>query len=68
MVKHTQTICPLLLMNCVSVFDHFVELAFKGSKDNERLSDYGLNIFQNAVLQLRDEIYLFLKQFLSCNF
>ena len=29
MVKHTQTIRPLLLMNCLGVFDYFVGLAFK---------------------------------------
>ena len=30
MVKHTQTICQLLPTNCLSVFDHFVGLVFKG--------------------------------------
>ena len=30
MVKHTQTILRLLSTNCLSVFDHFVGLAFKG--------------------------------------
>ena len=30
MVKHTQTICRLLPTNCLSVFDHFAELALKG--------------------------------------
>ena len=30
MVKHTQTICRLLLKNCLSVFDHFEGLALKG--------------------------------------
>ena len=30
MVKHTQTICQLLLTNCLSVFDHFKGLALKG--------------------------------------
>ena len=30
MVKHTQTICWLLLTNCLSVFDDFVGLALKG--------------------------------------
>ena len=30
MVKHTQTICRLLPMNCLSVFDYFVGLALKG--------------------------------------
>ena len=29
MVKHTQTIRRLLPMNCLSVFDHVVGLAFK---------------------------------------
>ena len=29
MVKHTQTIRRLLHTNCLSVFDHFVELALK---------------------------------------
>ena len=32
MVKHTQTIRWLLLMICLSVFNHFVELALKGLK------------------------------------
>ena len=31
MVKHTQTIHRLLPTNCLSVFDHFVGLALKGS-------------------------------------
>ena len=30
MVKHTQTICRLLLTNCLSVFHHFVGLALEG--------------------------------------
>ena len=30
MVKHTQIIRRLLPKNCLSVFDHFVGLAFKG--------------------------------------
>ena len=30
MVKHTQTIRRLLPMNCLSVFDHFANLALKG--------------------------------------
>ena len=29
MVKHTQTICWLLVTDCLSVFDHFMGLAFK---------------------------------------
>ena len=30
MVKHSKTIHRQKLANCLSVFDHFVELAFKG--------------------------------------
>ena len=30
-VKHTQTICPRQLTNCVKFFDHFVGLALKTS-------------------------------------
>ena len=30
MVKHIETICRLLATNCLSVFDHFVGLVFKG--------------------------------------
>ena len=32
MVKHTQTIRRLVPTNILSVFDHFVRLAFKGLK------------------------------------
>ena len=51
MVKHTQTIRQLLSMNCLSVFDHFVGLAFKRLKYRKRklyvnpgVDDYFLNI------------------------
>ena len=30
MDKHTQTICRLLPMGCLSLFDHFMGLALKG--------------------------------------
>ena len=30
MVKHTQTIRRLFSTNCLSVFDHFVQLALQG--------------------------------------
>ena len=30
MVKHTQIVCRMLTTNCLSVFDHFVGLAYKG--------------------------------------
>ena len=36
MVKHTQTMCRLLLTNCLSVFDHFVGLVLKGLKSFDR--------------------------------
>ena len=35
-VKHTQTIRWMLPTNCLSVFDHFVELALKGLNYNEK--------------------------------
>ena len=31
--------------NCLSVFDHFVKLVFKGLSHNERLSMYSLEIY-----------------------
>ena len=34
MVKHTQLICRLLPTNCLSVFEHFVGLVFKGLNSN----------------------------------
>ena len=34
MVKHTQTICRILLTNCLSGFDQFVGLAVKGLENN----------------------------------
>ena len=37
MVKHTQTICGLLLTNCLSVFDHFVSfLMFTGGIERDQ--------------------------------
>ena len=39
MVKHTQTICWLLLTNCLSVFDDFVGFALKESS-NERPANH----------------------------
>ena len=35
MVKQTQTICWLLPMNCLSVFDHFVGLALDSWNSGE---------------------------------
>ena len=45
MVKHTQTICWLLLANSVSVFDNFVELAQKGL--NYYFGKFILTCYQN---------------------
>ena len=36
MIKHTQTIRRLLPTNCLSVFDHFVGLALKGLRFNDK--------------------------------
>ena len=38
MVKQTQTICQQKTTNCLSVFDHFVGLAFKGLKRQQYFS------------------------------
>ena len=50
MVKHIQTNPRLLLTNCLSVFDHFVDLALKGPKDklyvsknNQMIRHHNLN-------------------------
>ena len=37
MVKHIQTILCLLPTNCLSVFDHFMELTFNGLKSELKL-------------------------------
>ena len=34
MVRHTQTICQQQPTYCLSIFDHFVELAFKLLNEN----------------------------------
>ena len=39
MVKHTQTIRRQQPTNCLSVFDHFVGLAFKGLKDKQKFQN-----------------------------
>ena len=38
MVKHTQTVRRLLATNCLSVFYHFVEWAFKGLTNSYQCS------------------------------
>ena len=50
MVKHTQLICRLLPTNCLSVFDHVVELVFKGLNSN---------ILYQLLCELWDHINLF---------
>ena len=40
MLKNTQTICWLLPMNCVSVFDYFLGLALEGLNANKSLPTY----------------------------
>ena len=40
MVKHTQTIRRFFPTNCLSVFDHFLELALKALKKWNK--DFGL--------------------------
>ena len=44
MVKHTQTIRRLLPTNCLSVFDHFVELALKELRKLHRSTNVFFNI------------------------
>ena len=42
MVKHTQTIRRQSPTNCLSVLDHFVELALKGLRKLEADQNFGL--------------------------
>ena len=51
MVKHTQTIRLQQLMNCLSVFDHFMGLALKG------LISYGLIISKVLTWQVECPYY-----------
>ena len=46
MVKHTQTINRQQPMICLSVFDHFVGLAFKGLKTHQTFS------FKDTVMKI----------------
>ena len=59
MVKHTQTICRKLPINCLSAFDHFVGLALKGLRKDTKLSKVRLSLgdvkwssFFNKVVEL----------------
>ena len=40
MIKHTQTIRGLLPTNCLSVFDHFMELALQAISDQCSISTF----------------------------
>ena len=44
MVKHIQVIRQLLPMNCLIVFNHFAELAFKGLRLGKQVN-FGLFFF-----------------------
>ena len=44
MIKHTQTICRLLLTNFLSIFDHFWGLAFKGLNTDTLNMHFCLNL------------------------
>ena len=49
MVKHTQTIRWLQSTNCLSMFDHFVELALKALTRTKTLT----NLFLKALMNYR---------------
>ena len=53
-VKHTKTICWLLLTNCLSVFDHFVGLALKGllTKENRVIDQYFESLMEEVYRQI----------------
>ena len=51
MVKHTQTIRREIADDCLSVFDHFVGLAFKRLKDSDVYSEP----YQTSKLELTSE-------------
>ena len=55
MVKHTQTIRRLLPTNCLSVFDHFVELGLKGLNFGCNfcyISGVGMKVFGDIGLEM----------------
>ena len=49
MVNHTQTIRQLL-PNCLNVFDHFVELVFKGLTLSYLMLKHGQAYFKNLAM------------------
>ena len=52
MVKHTQTICRQLPKNCLSVFDHFVELMLKGLSTYFPTATYYFGASEHFYLQI----------------
>ena len=56
MVKHTQTIRRLLPMNCLTVFDHFVELALEGLRENDLVSYQYMYYIYKIILCLHLDI------------
>ena len=56
MVKHTQAIRRVLPTNCLSVFDHFVELALKGLRSGKKVVMKGIErstVRQERLLRLK---------------
>ena len=57
MAKHTQTICRQQPTNCLTVFDHFVGLAFKGLKLSISVPFYFHQIFH--IVERKLDIFIF---------
>ena len=57
MGKHTQTIRRFLLTNCLSVFDHFVELPLKGLSFQEGKPKGKENYKPVCVLSIISELF-----------
>ena len=58
MAKHTQTIRWLLPANCLSVFDHFVELALKGLLISLASNPFYIFQLELDIVKLRDTLFL----------
>ena len=60
MIKHTQTICRLLLTNCLGVFDHFVGLALKRLNILQLLGYFLVDVPSNKLIgYMREPLELF---------
>ena len=55
MVKHTQKILRLFPTNCLSVFDHFVELAVKELKNVKYNFHLAITWFEAGYMKLTTE-------------